>query len=829
MTQNISASVGTASNGPVASQPVNGTNPSLVPPPPPPLRPRNRPSTDDLSLDNGSMDPEDDFTEQATGSKGLTLRQQLLFTVLPVTLVPLTLSGIVASFFTYQNTFNRGLEELEARAANNSDLVAGGVQQRLDLISSIAINPLIYGAASNASADADAQGLTQTSVPELEQRFAATRTLQTGTVVEQYLQVLETQGELAEVFFTNRQGMNVAVSRPTSDFFQADEEWWQNTREDGIYISDPEADESAGLAKGIEIDVALTNPTTGAFTGVLKAVISAEIFDQGLTERNQQLQRTLGNVGDPLVQLLDSQNEVFRSIDVSGPINQPDLLEGDALLTEINSFRQSLTNLTDPSTIVLSDPFVIDDREIQLSNVPGTEWIMVLSVDVVALSRAARNLALLFGSLVPILGAAAIGVVIFLARRLSQPLGELAYAASQVAEGDLDIQAEVQGTVENQTLAQTFNNLVIRVKDLLTRQEEAAKEQLAIQMEAARQQEEHAKEQQEAKEFLQNRALELLMEVGPLRQGDLSIRAKVTEDEIGTIADSYNATINSLKRLVTQVQDVSVRVAQAAEDNQESLTDLTGDARQQADSVQQALQRIEEMSHSIQMVAEGAQEAKQAVQLANETVSQGDAAMNRTVEGILAIRETVADTAKKVKQLGESSQKISKVVNLIGTFAAQTNLLALNASIEAARAGEEGRGFAVVADEVRSLARQSAKATAEIEQLVASIQSETNEVVTAMEEGTEQVVTGTQLVEETRQSLNQIAKASEQIGHLIQTITDVAIAQSENSSMVSETITSVAGLANNTSVRAGTVLETFQELLNVAQDLQTTVAQFKLN
>ena len=829
MTQNISASVGTASNGPTASQPVNGKTPSLVPPPPPPLLPRNRPSPDDLSLDNGSMDPEDDFADQAIGSKGLTLRQQLLFTVLPVTLVPLTLSGIVASFVTYQNTFNRGLEELEARAANNSDLVARGLQQRLDLISSIAINPLIYGAASNASADADAQGLTQTSVPELEQRFAATRTLQTGTVVEQYLQVLEIQGEFAEVFFTNRQGMNVAVSRPISDFFQADEEWWQNARENGTYISDPEADESAGLAEGIEIDVALTNPTTGAFTGVLKAVISAEIFDQGLTERNQQLQETLGNVGAPLVQLLDSQNEVFRSIDVSGPINQPELLGSDALLTEINSFRQSLVNRPDPNAIVVSDPFVVDDREVQLSNVPGTEWLMILSVDVGALSQAARNLALLFGSLVPILGAAAIGVVIFLARRLSQPLGELAYAASQVAEGDLDIQAQVQGTVESQTLAQTFNNLVIRVKDLLTRQEEAAKEQLATQMEAARQQEEHAKEQQEAKEFLQNRALELLMEVGPLRQGDLTIRAKVTEDEIGTIADSYNATINSLKRLVTQVQDVSVRVAQAAEDNQESLTDLTGDARQQADSVQQALQRIEEMSHSIQMVAEGAQEAKQAVQLATETVSQGDAAMNRTVEGILAIRETVADTAKKVKQLGESSQKISKVVNLIGTFAAQTNLLALNASIEAARAGEEGRGFAVVADEVRSLARQSAKATAEIEQLVASIQSETNEVVTAMEEGTEQVVTGTQLVEETRQSLNQIAKASEQISHLIQTITDVAIAQSENTSMVSETITSVAGLANNTSVRATTVLDTFQELLNVAQDLQTTVAQFKLN
>ncbi|NJM00441.1 MAG: hypothetical protein HC924_17395 [Synechococcaceae cyanobacterium SM2_3_2] len=216
------------------------------------------------------------------------------------------------------------------------------------------------------------------------------------------------------------------------------------------------------------------------------------------------------------------------------------------------------------------------------------------------------------------------------------------------------------------------------------------------------------------------------------------------------------------------------------------------------------------------------------MQKARQTVQEGDITMNRTVEGILTIRETVAETAKKVKQLGESSQRISKVVNLIGSFAAQTNLLALNASIEAARAGEEGRGFAVVADEVRSLARQSAKATAEIEQLVANIQTETNEVVAAMEAGTEQVVTGTQLVEETRQSLAQIAEASEQITQLVQSIAQATVAQSQSSSLVSSSMTDVASIADNTSNRASQVLTSFQELLQVAQDLQTTVGQFKL-
>ena len=202
--------------------------------------------------------------------------------------------------------------------------------------------------------------------------------------------------------------------------------------------------------------------------------------------------------------------------------------------------------------------------------------------------------------------------------------------------------------------------------------------------------------------------------------------------------------------------------------------------------------------------------------------------MNRTVDGIMAIRQTVAETAKKVKRLGESSQKISKVVNLISSFADQTNLLALNASIEAAHAGEEGRGFAVVADEVRSLARQSAEATAEIETLVADIQAETNEVLAAMEAGTEQVVTGTKLVDETRKSLNQITVASIQISELVEAITRSAIEQSQTSQTVTQTMSQVAAISDKTSSEAAQVSDSFRELLAVAQSLQESVRQFKV-
>lgn len=338
-----------------------------------------------------------------------------------------------------------------------------------------------------------------------------------------------------------------------------------------------------------------------------------------------------------------------------------------------------------------------------------------------------------------------------------------------------------------------------------------------------------AEEQRQIKEGLQRSALQLLMEVDPVSQGDLTVRARVTENEIGTIADSYNATISSLRKIVTQVQKAAAQVGSTTEANDQSIRKLSTSALQQANDIATALDRAQEMADSVRQVADNAKTAEQAVQEASQTVQEGDEAMNRTVDGILAIRETVAETAKKVKRLGESSQKISNVVNLISGFAAQTNMLALNASIEASRAGEGGKGFAVVAEEVRELARQSAEATSEIEKLVASIQTETNDVVLAMEEGTQQVVDGTKLVDETRQSLNRITAASEQISVLVEAITQTTSAQSVASEAVTVTMTNVAEIANQNSQEANQVSSSFEALNTVAQALQEEVGRFKVS
>lgn len=334
-------------------------------------------------------------------------------------------------------------------------------------------------------------------------------------------------------------------------------------------------------------------------------------------------------------------------------------------------------------------------------------------------------------------------------------------------------------------------------------------------------------QQKNAKEELQRQALSLLMEVDPISQGDLTIRATVTEGEIGTLADSYNSTVESLREIVLQVKKSTTQMTVSTSNSEEFAQSLAERATQQSKAIAAALEQIQAMAKSVQAVAINTEEVETTFQEVLKTVATGDVAMDRTVAGITDIRQTVAETAKKVKRLGESSQKISKVVNLIGGFAAQTNILALNASLEASRVGEEEHNFATVAEEIRILAQQSAEATTEIEKIVASIQLDTKEVFKAMEEGIERVVIGTKLVDETRQSLNQVAISSQKVNSRIAEIAQETVQESEASQKITQTIAEVASMANTTSKDAELVSASTKELLAVAEDLQASVSRFK--
>ncbi len=367
--------------------------------------------------------------------------------------------------------------------------------------------------------------------------------------------------------------------------------------------------------------------------------------------------------------------------------------------------------------------------------------------------------------------------------------------------------------------------------------------QIAAQLNIAIQQGEYVKQLQQqsqqlaeaayrdksAKEQLQQEVTQLLTAVRPALAGNLTVRAPVTDTEVGTIADAYNNTISSLRQIVTQMQSAANQVTQISKGNGLAITKLAAQAQEQFQALEQALEQIQMMVSSTAAVKMNAQEVEAAVQQANQTVIAGDAAIDRTVDEMEEIRETVIETNQRLLRLSESSQKISKVVNLISGFTTQTQLLALNASIEATRAGEFGRGFSVVADEVRSLARQSANAATEIEELVQEIQLNTAEVSRAMEIGIQQVASGTDVVNEARQNLNAIVNATTQISQRVTGITQTTQQQTQQCQLVTQIMTKVAAIANKTSKDSVTISGSFKELLATAQDLQSKSEQFKVS
>ena len=939
--------------------------------------------------------------------KARTLRFQLLQGLLPAVLIPLAIAGVIEERVIHRNF----AEQVRTEAVLTSALTREYLDELTEITQIVADNPLVIEAVKSASQES--QELNDLPVAEVEQKFTETKLIKPNQVLNNYLARSAETGGLSELYLTEQRGFNVAYNSPTDDFVQSDEDWWKNAKSNNLWISETILDEAAGIVS-LDISQAIQDPVSGNFLGVVKAAVAVN------SERLQYIPGMLEAAGiknSQQVQLLDTKTgTVLETITAEGLSQQLEVVGGDVVRNIAATFNTDLANQVDVAdiesklmsqydvnqlqiiqltsrigepTVVLS--FGYEQREYYLSNIDDTSFLAISSIAKSELASAGKPLILTFVILLLAASAVSVTVILRLSTQLSSPLRYLSSTAEEVAAGNLNIEAIPYGPRETQTLANTFNSLVTRLKGLLQAQTRATEEaeflknftfeitqastpeevldqlplesvrnalqvdrvliyqideagsgtitheavanqwpralgaeiydpcfareylekyqngrvqatpdiykadltechlnqlepfavkanlvtpikqnekllgllvahqcsgprdwqdseiyffsQIATQIgvaidrsnllvqreQAAEQARLIAHEQRQQKEKLQMQLVNLLGEVEGAASGDLTTRADVTADEIGTVADFFNSIIESLRQIVIQVKASAQQVNLSVGENELAIRQLADEALGQAEDITRALSSVELMTQSIQSVAESARQAAEVARHASVTAESGSAAMERTEENILMLRETVGTTAKQVKRLGESSQQISKVVSLINQIAVQTNLLAINAGIEAARAGEEGQGFAVVAEEVGELANRSAAATQEIEKIVDTIQRETAQVVDAMEQSTTQVVEGTRLVEDTKLSLDQILDVSRQIDQLVQSISQATVSQVDTSTSVSQLMKLIAEVSNQTSSSSLQVSDALRSTVDVAQELQASVDTFKVN
>jgi twitching motility protein PilJ len=340
---------------------------------------------------------------------------------------------------------------------------------------------------------------------------------------------------------------------------------------------------------------------------------------------------------------------------------------------------------------------------------------------------------------------------------------------------------------------------------------------------------EHQRRMAEAdKDATQGAILRLMNEMGDLADGDLTVRATVSEDITGAIADSVNYTIEELAVLVRGINDAAERVTSASNAAKTTSNELLAATQVQADEIKQANATVLQMATSMKAVSSSALESARVANASLEAAQKGAAAVSNSISGMNEIRTQIQETSKRIKRLGESSQEIGEIVELISDITEQTNVLALNAAIQAASAGEAGRGFSVVAEEVQRLAERSGEATKQIAAIVKTIQTDTHDAVAAMEYSTQGVVEGAKLSDAAGQALNEISSVSQDLARLIQTISTDTQAQANIATKVADLMQDILRITGQTTTSTQQTAVSIGELTELAAELKGSVSGFKV-
>jgi methyl-accepting chemotaxis protein len=590
-----------------------------------------------------------------------------------------------------------------------------------------------------------------------------------------------------------------------SSYFQA------AIKANGPILSQPVLSEGSNVL-AVYLAAPIKDSATGKNVGVIRARIPVKYLRDVILSVDRAENYLLDNQGQIFAA---SEESEFKEIQNLPGSVQP---AGDRLdyFSELQVAQANQDGKASGNRTLITDedlasyiPFAKFKDEFR-SQLPDLGWSTITTVDKKQAFKAQQGLLISFAAGTLIVSALVAAIASLIGYKATLPILEAVDALKQLGSGNFNVRIPVKGKDEIADLSSNINRMAGQIQDLLFTQEA------------------ETKQQRKEKERLQQGVMGLLLDVEGAQKGDLTVKAQMTDGAVGSIADAFNATMKKLRELLQEVQAVSSEVGQLSLAGEDSVRQLSESALKQTEEINQALGSIEEINQSVATVANYAQEAAKIARDGSLQAKEGDLAMDATVNSIEKIRGTVANTAKKVKQLAESSQEIAQIVEIISGISEKTNLLAFNASVEAARAGEHGEGFRIVAEEVRRLADRITEATKDIQRLVSTIQQDTTSVLQGMETSTSEVVNGSELVHLTKLNLRSLADTSKQIDEYLKYISTSTTDQTNTSLVVNQKINGIASIAKINSTEAQNVVQSLQTLVSEANNLQSSISQFKL-
>lgn len=412
-----------------------------------------------------------------------------------------------------------------------------------------------------------------------------------------------------------------------------------------------------------------------------------------------------------------------------------------------------------------------------------------------------------------LLGGAAAAVIVtivttagswYFAKQLTQPLLRLKTIMRKISDGDLDARMGIKSGDEFEEVGQAIDSILNdRVSGLATIEDE--------------------------NEQLNDSIVALLETVAQLAQKNLTIRATVSEDITGPLADALNMMTTETARVLNEVMRISSDVAEASNLVKSQSDNVLILASQERDEIENTATELARATEMMQRIAKLAQASNRSADQAIEMTTTAMQTVTNTVDSINRIRDTIRETEKRIKRLGERSQEISTAVNLINNISERTHILALNASMHAASAGEAGRGFAVVADEVQRLAENAREATSQIATLVNNIQVETSSTVSTMNELITQVVGGSKLAEEAGEQMKVTQTTTAELVSMVQKIAAGATSQANTSTRLRDRTQVIRDTVRKTGSHLQEQSAYTDQLVENAMALVASVGVFQTN